>query len=172
MAETHKLRTNAILPKTAQFQTWNQQAEALAKTVLQSNSNANNNNNSSSHSNSNSHSSNSSNSLPMPSLDHLRMADYDRVYEPSDDTYLMLDALSCHFHDDTIAENGVENGVENHCKGGSATTPFVLAVSPQKLSFSGIFVSKFFFLYKWKFSVSFQSLGQNCSKGQAFFCLK
>ena len=27
-----------------------------------------------------------------------------------------------------------------HCKGGSATAPFVLAVSPLKLSFSGIFV--------------------------------
>jgi len=29
----------------------------------------------------------------VPSLDHLRMADYNLVYEPSDDTFLMLDAL-------------------------------------------------------------------------------
>jgi len=29
----------------------------------------------------------------LPSLDHLLMADYDNVYEPSEDTYLMCDAL-------------------------------------------------------------------------------
>ena len=30
----------------------------------------------------------------LPSLDHLLMADYDNVYEPSEDTYLMCDALN------------------------------------------------------------------------------
>jgi len=30
----------------------------------------------------------------MPSLDHLSMADYSKVYEPSDDTYLLLDGIS------------------------------------------------------------------------------
>lgn len=29
----------------------------------------------------------------MPSLDHLTMTDYDQVYEPSDDTYLLLDGI-------------------------------------------------------------------------------
>jgi release factor glutamine methyltransferase len=29
----------------------------------------------------------------MPSLDHLTMTDYDHVYEPSDDTYLLLDGI-------------------------------------------------------------------------------
>lgn len=29
----------------------------------------------------------------MPSLDHLSMKDYDQVYEPSDDTYLLLDGI-------------------------------------------------------------------------------
>ena len=33
-----------------------------------------------------------------------------------------------------------------HCKGGSATTPFVLAFPPKKFSFFGIFVWKFFFV--------------------------
>ena len=70
MAETHKLRTNDILPKTSTFKEYNKKAEALAK---------------------------SSTSAPLPSLDHLKLSDYDLVYEPSDDTYLMLDALCYDF---------------------------------------------------------------------------
>lgn len=33
-------------------------------------------------------------SVALPDLSHLRSADYARVYEPSDDTYLLCDALS------------------------------------------------------------------------------
>ena len=32
-------------------------------------------------------------SAKMPNMDHLRMRDYDHVYEPSDDTYLLIDAI-------------------------------------------------------------------------------
>lgn len=32
-------------------------------------------------------------SARMPNMDHLRMKDYDQVYEPSDDTYLLIDAI-------------------------------------------------------------------------------
>jgi hypothetical protein len=34
---------------------------------------------------------------PLPSLDHLTFQDYQHVYEPSDDTYLLLDACSNEF---------------------------------------------------------------------------
>lgn len=70
MAETHKLRTNDLLPKTKEFQNLNKKAEDLAKKCAVA---------------------------TLPSLDHLKMADYETVYEPSDDTYLMLDALSWEF---------------------------------------------------------------------------
>mmetsp|Transcript_15696 Transcript_15696/g.19140 ORF Transcript_15696/g.19140 Transcript_15696/m.19140 type:complete len:266 (-) Transcript_15696:102-899(-) len=70
MAETHKLRTSDILAKTENFKRLNKKAEELAASCF---------------------------SAPVPSLDHLRMADYDVVYEPSDDTYLMLDALAYDF---------------------------------------------------------------------------
>lgn len=33
-------------------------------------------------------------SASMPSLDHFGLRDFDDVYEPSDDTYLFLDALA------------------------------------------------------------------------------
>lgn len=70
MAETHKMRTSDLLPKSQFFQYLNEKAEALAKSCP---------------------------SALMPSLGHLKMADYETVYEPSDDTYLMIDALGCQF---------------------------------------------------------------------------
>lgn len=36
----------------------------------------------------------SASSATMPSLDHLKLSDFEAVYEPSDDTYLLLDALA------------------------------------------------------------------------------
>ncbi|EED91962.1 predicted protein, partial [Thalassiosira pseudonana CCMP1335] len=43
-------------------------------------------------------------SAEMPSLKHLRMRDYDSVYEPSDDTYLLIDAIGMDI--DAIEDDG------------------------------------------------------------------
>ena len=36
----------------------------------------------------------------VPSLNHLNMADYNTVYEPSDDIFLMLDTVAHEFDND------------------------------------------------------------------------
>ncbi|KAK1748453.1 methyltransferase [Skeletonema marinoi] len=66
MAEHHPLRTADQEPKTAEFASLNAAAERRAKECR---------------------------SAVMPSLKHLNFRDYDRVYEPSDDTYLLIDAI-------------------------------------------------------------------------------
>mmetsp|Transcript_28572 Transcript_28572/g.82711 ORF Transcript_28572/g.82711 Transcript_28572/m.82711 type:complete len:306 (-) Transcript_28572:868-1785(-) len=72
MAETHHMRTADQLPKSATFATWNKEAEALAKACK---------------------------CAEMPPMDHLVSSDYDNVYEPADDTYLLLDGLGVEFDD-------------------------------------------------------------------------
>ena len=66
MAEHHPLRTTDQYPKTAAYAQLNADAERRGKECR---------------------------SVEMPSLDHLRMRDYNEVYEPSDDTYLLIDAI-------------------------------------------------------------------------------
>jgi release factor glutamine methyltransferase len=45
----------------------------------------------------------------LPSLDHLLMEDYDQVYEPSEDTYLMCDALKA---DETLLKSIVTSSTD------------------------------------------------------------
>ena len=61
---------------------------------------------------------------------------------------------------------------EPHCKGGSATAPFVLAVSPLKLSFSGIFVSKFSFCAQGLFFYIFLVTRTKIQQGAGLFLPK
>ena len=88
MAETHHMRTADQLPKSSTFAAWNKDAEALAKACK---------------------------CAEMPSMDHLTSYDYDNVYEPADDTYLLLDGLGVEFDD------GVPGGGAT-CTAGVATT--------------------------------------------------
>jgi release factor glutamine methyltransferase len=77
MAEHHPLRTHDQSPTTAIYAQQIAEAEDRAKTCR---------------------------SAEMPSLKHLRMRDYDSVYEPSDDTYLLIDAIGMDI--DAIEDDG------------------------------------------------------------------
>lgn len=33
--------------------------------------------------------------VPLPSLDHLTSDDYQKVYQPSEDTFFFMDAIGC-----------------------------------------------------------------------------
>ena len=76
MAEHHPLRTLDQNPTTAVYAQYNTEAERRA---------------------------NQCRSAKMPSLTHLRRCDYDTVYEPSDDTYILIDAIGMDM--DYLAEN-------------------------------------------------------------------
>jgi release factor glutamine methyltransferase len=81
----HPLRTKDQEPTTRLYAEQNAKAEARAKTCR---------------------------SATMPSLDHLHMQDYQNVYEPSDDTYLLIDAIGMDFDAmDNLAETQDVNDV-------------------------------------------------------------
>lgn len=56
----------------------------------------------------------------MPSLDHLTAADYERVYEPSDDTFLLIDALAAEH--ETLTARQPTICVEIGCGSGAVIT--------------------------------------------------
>ena len=47
----------------------------------------------------------------MPSMEHLTSSDYDNVYEPADDTYLLLDGLGVEFDDGAPCTGGTTPSV-------------------------------------------------------------
>lgn len=57
----------------------------------------------------------------MPSIDHLRLSDYNLVYEPSDDTFLMLDALAYEFSGKPDRLSRISNVLEIGCGTGVST---------------------------------------------------
>jgi release factor glutamine methyltransferase len=70
MAEWHPLRSKHDLEDDPAWEALNKEAELLARNER---------------------------TAPVPSLDHLTFQDFQNVYEPSDDTYLLLDALQYEF---------------------------------------------------------------------------
>ena len=93
MAEMHPLRTHELVPSEV-FSAKNKVAEELAKSCQQA---------------------------TVPSLDHLRMADYNVVYEPSDDTFLMLDALQDEFGPNCEEKKNRSLSIRNTLEIGSGT---------------------------------------------------
>lgn len=102
MAEHHPLRTADQEPKTAEFSSLNAAAERRAKECR---------------------------SAVMPSLSHLKFRDYNVVYEPSDDTYLLVDAIGYDFDameqsegdDGTMIHSSIQSTLEIGCGTGTPT---------------------------------------------------
>lgn len=98
MAEYHPLRTADQYPLTTAYTQLNSNAEQRAKECR---------------------------TAQMPSLTHLQLSDYDNVYSPSDDTYLLLDAIGFDMdaisgddERDTVEENNATNeSAENRSTG-------------------------------------------------------
>lgn len=78
MAEFHPLRSKHDIENDPAWEVLNEAAEELAKNCQ---------------------------NADLPSLDHLTFQDYQHVYEPSDDTYLLLDALQYEFDQGVFANN-------------------------------------------------------------------
>lgn len=72
-------------------------------------------------------------SADMPSLDFASMKDFDEVYEPSDDTYLLLDGIKADFTENPPLRHLPYSSLEIGCGSG---TPLVFLSSLLKSSFS------------------------------------
>jgi release factor glutamine methyltransferase len=94
MTEWHPLRSSVATETSCTWESYNKIAEELARKVP---------------------------AAAMPSLDHLSRKDYELVYEPSDDTYLLLDGIQYEFaratgnNKNKITITSVENGGEKNC---------------------------------------------------------
>lgn len=64
-------------------------------------------------------------SASMPSLDHLKMKDFDEVYEPSDDTFLLIDGLQLALKQGEISKDNTCTTFELGC--GTAVPTVFLA---------------------------------------------
>jgi release factor glutamine methyltransferase len=60
-------------------------------------------------------------SASMPSLDHLKMKDYEEVYEPSDDTFLLIDGLQLALKEGEICIDKTHTTLEIGCGTGVPT---------------------------------------------------
>ena len=60
-------------------------------------------------------------SASMPSLDHLKMKDYEQVYEPSDDTFLLIDGLQLALKEGEICKDKTHTTLELGCGTGVPT---------------------------------------------------
>jgi release factor glutamine methyltransferase len=64
----------------------------------------------------------------VPSLDHVSYKDFEEVYEPSDDTYLFLDALQCDLTTVRQDESNREDDVDDDNCSGNTMAPICLEI--------------------------------------------
>ena len=107
MAEIYPLRALTDTEISSSWKNWNEEATKLAKTCSRA---------------------------EIPSLDHLSRDDYNKVYEPSDDTFLLLDAINVDYEnyaankitsENTLKSSIIENTLE--IGGGTGVATIFLA---------------------------------------------
>jgi release factor glutamine methyltransferase len=72
-------------------------------------------------------------SADMPSLDHASMKDFDHVYEPSDDTYLLIDGIQADINENPTLRSNSRNLLEIGC-GSGVPIVFLASLLPASLA--------------------------------------